>query len=186
MTSPYPEIVMRALELAATWHANQLRKHPVEKIPYIVHPAGVAILLERCGADDETIAAGVLHDVLEDCDVTIEELARATTVRVAKLVAETTEEKGLDWETRKSKHRARLPEISREGLLILAADHVHNLHALVGLLKLSSDTWSMFHSGRDQRIAHEELVFAHLKHRLGRHPLVLEFEKILKILRDFP
>ena len=182
----YPGLIMRSLELAAQWHENQWRRHPIEKIPYIAHPAGVGMLLMQCGMDDEVVSAGILHDVIEDCGITKELLMESTSARVAELVLEASEDKAEAYEERKKRYRDRLANISREGLLIITADHVHNLHALRESLEIASDSWNMFHLGKAYKIDHEEQVLRAVEKRLGRHPLVLEFKRVLEDVRKRP
>ena len=59
--------VERALRVALEAHAGQLRKSP-EPVPYATHCVHVALILARAGADEITLQAGLLHDVLEDCE----------------------------------------------------------------------------------------------------------------------
>lgn len=175
----YPELLIRAVECAAEWHEGQTRKHPTRRIPYIVHPMSVAILLLREGCDDETIAAGLLHDVIEDCGVTTDELAKNMTPRIAELVSWVTEPPKSDpWAARKKAYRDRLVTAPREALLVAAADHVCNLRSLADAARVGSDVWSLFRSDRAARIAHEHAVLDILKERLDS-PLVEELESAL-------
>ncbi|HUR27951.1 MAG TPA: HD domain-containing protein, partial [Planctomycetota bacterium] len=57
----------RALHVAIAAHAGHSRKGD-DSSPYVTHPMHVALMLARFGLDDEVIAAGLLHDVAEDCD----------------------------------------------------------------------------------------------------------------------
>ena len=73
-------------------HEGQTRKG--SSTPYIVHPLHVATMLARAGADEETIQAGVLHDVVEDCEGwTLERLEDEFGPRVREIVAHLTEDK---------------------------------------------------------------------------------------------
>ena len=57
------ELIGRAYDLAKSLHAGQLRKSGE---PYLIHPIAVAVILAQLGMDDETLAGGLLHDVVED------------------------------------------------------------------------------------------------------------------------
>ena len=57
------DIISRAYDVAEEMHRNQLRKSGEE---YLIHPLAVAVILAELGMDSETIAAGLLHDVIED------------------------------------------------------------------------------------------------------------------------
>ena len=65
MTSGYSDRINHALAFAAKHHDRQVRKGA--SLPYLTQPANVAIILARYDQDDETIVAGILHDVVEDC-----------------------------------------------------------------------------------------------------------------------
>jgi len=182
----YPHLIMRAFELASRWHLGQTRKHPSEQIPYIAHPAGVGLLLSRAGADDETVAAGILHDVIEDCGVTKEELAVATSPRVAELVSWVSEPpKSIDWPERKRAYREQLAAAPQEALLIAAADHVHNLQSILTTVQTSEDVWSQFHVKKDAKIAHELAVYEIIAAKV-RSPLVALYASALKEVEQLP
>ena len=68
-------LLKRALDHAAVWHREQKRKYPGIDVPYVSHLAGVAIILARHGFDEDVVAAGALHDCIEDAGVTYEALA---------------------------------------------------------------------------------------------------------------
>src|SRR5512142_934229 len=65
MVIGYSDRINHALAFAAKHHDRQVRKGT--RLPYLTHPASVAIILTRYGQDDETVVAGILHDVIEDC-----------------------------------------------------------------------------------------------------------------------
>jgi len=84
-------LLKRALDQAAVWHQGQKRKYPGVDVPYMSHLAGVALLLAKHGFDDEVVAAGALHDAIEDAGVTAEEIATLFNARVADLVVRVSE-----------------------------------------------------------------------------------------------
>src|ERR1044071_5228879 len=61
----YSDKINHALAFAAKHHDRQVRKGT--RLPYLTHPANVAIILTRYGRDEATVVAGILHDVIEDC-----------------------------------------------------------------------------------------------------------------------
>ena len=61
----YSDRINHALAFAAKHHDQQVRKGT--RLPYLTHPANVALILTRYGRDDQTVVAGILHDVIEDC-----------------------------------------------------------------------------------------------------------------------
>ena len=87
-----------AIEVAARAHRDQLRKGT--DVPYITHPYGVGLMLARAGYDEEVIAAGILHDTVEDTDVTPEQVRETFGARVADIVRGRSEQdKDLPWES---------------------------------------------------------------------------------------
>lgn len=85
------EIVNKALVFASEKHKNQVRK--VSGVPYIVHPMEVASIIATMTNDPEVIAAGLLHDTVEDCGVNPDEIREILGPRVSSLVLSETEDK---------------------------------------------------------------------------------------------
>lgn len=183
--APYPSLPIRALEQAAIWHDGQIRKHPELKIPYIAHPAGVGLMLERAGCDEETIAAGILHDVIEDCGVTADEITALFGSRVALLVKAVSEPpKSVPWRERKAAYIAQLRAAPVEAISIATADHLYNLHSLLTSLRASADAWNMFHADKDEKIRIERQI-----HEIARtrwvHPLVDALGAVIQEVSQF-
>src|SRR5437762_2950541 len=61
----YSDVINHAFAFAAKHHDRQVRKGT--KLPYLTHPANVAVILTRYGRDEATVVSGILHDVVEDC-----------------------------------------------------------------------------------------------------------------------
>ena len=79
-------MIQKAAEFAAKVHAGVFRKG--SRLPYIVHPTEVALIVTVMTSDPEVIAAAYLHDVIEDAGVSYEELKNLFGKRVADLVRE--------------------------------------------------------------------------------------------------
>ena len=77
-------IIDKAKMLAGKAHKGQVRKYT--GLPYIVHPIEVANILQTVNHTDDMVAAALLHDVVEDCDYTVEDIANEVSPAVAKLV----------------------------------------------------------------------------------------------------
>lgn len=75
------KIITRAYEYAKNHHGDQLRKSGE---PYIIHPLQVAYILANLELDESTICAALLHDVAEDTDVTIKDLAKEFSEEIAR------------------------------------------------------------------------------------------------------
>ena len=116
-----------AYGFAADAHAGQRRKGGDS--PYIAHPVEVARLLHAEGvADDELIAATLLHDVVEDTDHTLDEIRQRFGPEVAELVAAMTEDESVEpYEARKEHHRDQVEAAGTRPAMIYGADKLANL-----------------------------------------------------------
>ena len=125
-------LVSEAAELAARRHNGMARKGRGNE-PYINHLAEVANLLSAAteGADAELVAAGWLHDSIEDTETTREELARTFSARVADLVVEVTDDMSLEKPVRRQKQIADAPHKSPGAKLIKIADKISNIGARI-------------------------------------------------------
>jgi guanosine-3',5'-bis(diphosphate) 3'-pyrophosphohydrolase len=121
-------LLLKALAFAAHKHRDQRRKDP-EASPYINHPIALAdVLVNEGGVTDvEVLCAALLHDTVEDTATTPEELAAAFGERVARIVAEVTDDKTLPKAERKRLQVAHAGELSREAKLVKLADKICNL-----------------------------------------------------------
>ncbi len=139
-----------ALELAAVAHRGQLRKGT--DIPYIIHPAAAAMLLLKHGCDEEMAIAALLHDTVEDTDITLEEIRRQFGERVAELVKGASEaDRSAPWEERKNATLQRLKTASPDLAALACADKLHNIISIARDYRGHGDAvWGRFHRGRDQ------------------------------------
>jgi (p)ppGpp synthase/HD superfamily hydrolase len=176
-------LVKRALDFAAVCHKNQKRKYPGVEVPYVSHVAGVALILARHRFDDEIVAAGALHDVVEDCGVTVEALARLFGERVAELVRSTSEaDKSLEWEERKRLYLERFKHESWSAQAVSIADKIDNFSSILVCARDHGDPWGMFKRGRDVQMSSFE-AFARVVASLPPHPLCSEFAAALQAVR---
>lgn len=141
-----------AYELAAEAHRGQTRKDGSS--PYIGHPLAVAGLLREAGLDEETVAAALLHDVVEDSELTVDEVAERFGVGVGELVAALTDDQSIaDYEDRKREHRGRVEEAGPAAAAIYAADKLVNVRELRRLYgKLGEAAAGRFKAPIDLRV----------------------------------
>jgi (p)ppGpp synthase/HD superfamily hydrolase len=167
-------LVKRALDDAAVWHRYQLRKYPNVSVPYVSHAAGVVYSLARHQFDDEVVAAGALHDVIEDCGVTREQLATAFGARVADLVVAVSEhDKTLPWEARKAAYLDRFAQSTWDAQAIAVADKVDNLLSIAVCSRDHGNPWTMFKRGRDAQLTYFA-AFMRIAETLRPHALIDE------------
>lgn len=179
-------LLKRALDMAAVWHRDQLRKYPGVRVPYVSHVAGVAAILSRHGFDEEVVAAGALHDTMEDAGITESELTSLFTARVAELVRLASEEdKSKSWEERKRAYLERFPHKPWEAQAITLADKIDNFESIIVCSEQHGDPWAMFKRGKAAQLERFEALDA-LARGLTPHPLIDEFHAALARVRLVP
>jgi guanosine-3',5'-bis(diphosphate) 3'-pyrophosphohydrolase len=124
------ELIRRALEMADDAHAGQTRNGS-GGMAYIHHPVAVAELLAEHGFGEQTVAAALLHDVVEDSEASIEDVAARFGQPVARLVAALTEDESIEpYERRKDEHRHHVEAVGGDALAIYGADKLSNIRVL--------------------------------------------------------
>jgi GTP diphosphokinase / guanosine-3',5'-bis(diphosphate) 3'-diphosphatase len=121
-------LLLKALAFAAHKHRDQRRKD-AEASPYINHPIALAdVLVNEGGVTDvEVLCAALLHDTVEDTATTHEELVDAFGSRIARIVAEVTDDKTLPKAERKRLQVEHAARLSPEAKLVKLADKISNL-----------------------------------------------------------
>ena len=144
------DLITRAVIFAAEKHADQKRKGT--DIPYIFHPLEVMRLLLDMNAHPELIAAGVLHDTLEDTDTTYEELVREFGEEVADYVSCLSEDKSKAWDERKAQA---IEEADRAGIdlkHLIFADKYANLKSIYEDYRVNGDeVFRRFNAGKEDQ-----------------------------------
>jgi len=145
------DVINRAIEVAAWAHRHQVRKGT--NIPYIAHPFAVGLMLARAGCSDAVVAAGILHDTVEDTELTLEDLRRDFGEEIAGIVAGCTEpDKSVSWEERKTHTIQYMPTAPWEVRAVSCADKLHNLLSIEQAHEtLGEEVWSRFKRGRAQQ-----------------------------------
>lgn len=165
------EVVTRAYEVARARHAGQSRKSGA---PYIVHPVAVAEIVANLGLDTTAIVAALLHDVVEDTEMTLAEVEAQFGPDVASITDGLTKLDRIGFASREAAQaetiRKMVIAMARDirVLLVKLADRLHNMRTL-GYLE----------RGRQERIAQETLeIYAPLASRLGIHHMKWELEDL--------
>ena len=162
MTRGYSDRINHAFAFAAKHHDRQVRKGT--RLPYLTHPANVAVILTCYDQGERTIVAGILHDVIEDCvrdgftrDMLEQRIGDKFGEEVLDTVLAVTlrqvDEEGVELssEERRDDYLARLAAASEEARWVCAADKIHNGSSILADLKRTIDpdtVWSRFSAGR--------------------------------------
>ncbi|WP_163652149.1 HD domain-containing protein [Listeria sp. PSOL-1] len=156
----------KAKIFAANAHLGQKRKITGEK--YFSHPLNVARLLANAGFSEEVVVAGLLHDVVEDTEITSQEIERQFGKPVAELVAAHTENKALSWEERKAHtiETVRLGSLAEKALIV--ADKYDNLLSIqYAFSSEGKRVWSYFKRSYSEQKWYYESVAKEMSFGLG-------------------
>ncbi len=173
--SYYPDadfdLMRRAYEMAEKAHSHQKRSSGE---PYIIHPLNVAATLVKLRMDADSIMAGFLHDVVEDCDVTPEEIEKEVNPAVAQLVVGLTKISKINFKTKEEgqaeNFRKMVVAMAKDIRVVIVklADRMHNMRTL----QYVSDA-------KQKKIAQETLdIYVPLASRLGINSVKSELEDL--------
>lgn len=171
----------KALQFAMEAHKGQVRKNEPEK-PMIIHPIGVGRLLEEYGYDDQVVAAGYLHDVVEDTNYTLSDIEKEFGSDVAMLVERATEsDKSLSWEARKQETIDKTKTLPLRQKLVICADKINNLEDLyIKFQKTDNRDFSLFKRGEDAQKWYFTSLYQSLIH--NEDPSLPLFKRLKKAL----
>ncbi|MFD0674095.1 HD domain-containing protein [Cohnella sp. GCM10027633] len=176
-------LIDQAIEFAA--HAHRKQKRKGTKIPYISHPYAVGLILQKAGCKEEVVAAGILHDTLEDTKATREELSERFGPAVLEIVEGCSEpDKEASWEERKQHTLDYLRNAPLTIRLVACADKLHNIRSVArDLEKHGEETWERFKRGREL----QQWYYTGLVDSLGhasRFPLLEELQEAVAEVFD--
>src|SRR5436305_4598285 len=165
------ELIRKAYEFSQKYHAGQTR---ASGEPYLAHPLEVALVLAEMKMDPVAIAAGLLHDSVEDTSVTIVDIRKEFGEQVAHIVEGVTKISAIDFATREEQQAENLRKMMLamvddiRVVLIKLADRLHNMRTLEHIAP-----------DRRQKIAQETLdIYAPIAHRLGMGKIRGELEDL--------
>jgi (p)ppGpp synthase/HD superfamily hydrolase len=186
----YSDVINHAFAFAAKHHDRQVRKGT--KLPYLTHPANVAVILTRYDRDSDTIVAGILHDVVEDCvrdGYTREMLEQRIGDKFGAKVLDTIlavtyrrhDDEGveLSGEERKADYLKRLGSASEEARWVCAADKIHNASSIITDLRRTIDretVWGRFSGGKAGTVRWYRQVYERLRELGFNAPIMAELD----------
>ena len=188
----YSDVINHALAFAAKHHDRQVRKGT--KLPYLTQPANVAIILTRYGQKDDTIVAGILHDVVADWvrdGYTREMLEQRMGDKFGPDVLETVlsvtnrrhDDDGVELssEDRRNDYLERLSTASEEAKWVCAADKVHHASTILADLRRTVDpetVWTRFGVGRASVVRWYRSVYERLREVGFTAPIMAELDRV--------
>ena len=195
-TTGYSDRINHALAFAAKHHDRQVRKGT--RLPYLTHPANVAIILTRYGCDEPTVVAGILHDVVADCvreSYTAEMLDQRVGDKFGKDVLAVVlavtyrrmDDDGVELaqDEQRDDYLQRLSSASDAALWVCAADKLHNASTILSDLRRTIDpgtVWGRFNGGRDGTVNWFRRVYDRLSEVGFAGPIMLELESVVEAL----
>lgn len=188
----YSDRINHAFAFAAKHHDRQVRKGTA--LPYLTHPANVAVILTRYGQDEDAVIAGILHDVIEDCvrdGYTSQSLCHRIGDKFGQTVLDTvlavthreTDDNGdpLDGEQKKQDYLKRLARAPDRARWVCAADKIHNGSSILADLRRTQDPdtiWSRFKAGREATIRWYRAVHSRLAELGFDAPIMSELDEV--------
>jgi len=161
----------RAFALATEAHGTQLRK---DGLPFVTHPMAAAFIVQELGLDEDSIIAALLHDVVEDTDITLEELGKEFGTSVAVMVEGVTKLTRVQYTSKEEEQmenlRKMLMAMARDirVILIKFADRLHNMRTME----------YMSSTKQKEKAAETMEIYAPIAHRLGMQKIKWEFEDL--------
>jgi len=196
LTQGYSDKVNHAFAFAAKHHDRQVRKGT--KLPYLTHPANVAVILTRYDRDEDTVVAGILHDVVEDCvrdGYTQETLQQRIGDKFGESVLDTLlqvthrklDDDGVELSSqdKKTDYLERLSEAGDAARWVCAADKIHNAHSILSDLRRTVDSqaiWSRFSGARGGTVKWYRDVYERLKTVGFEAPIMEELRESVEAL----
>lgn len=182
------ELVSEAIAFAVKVHDGMRRKK--SDLPYIVHPMEAAVIVGTMTDDQNLIAAAVLHDVVEDAGVTLEEIKEKFGERVWELVASETEDKRADlppsdtWRVRKEESLAVLRNTDDIGVLMVwLGDKLANMRSIYRDWKVEGDgMWQRFNQKNASEQAWYYRSIITLTERLSNTSAWLEYKTLTELV----
>lgn len=187
----YSQKLKNAIKFAIKTHdvyQKQLRKG--KEVAYVTHPLTVGIILAKAGANEDTIAAGILHDTIEDSvsekKVTVEMLTERFGGTVAGLVSSVTEtDKLLSWDDRKSDALAHIENFSQDSILVKSADILSNVTELLDdFARYGEQVFERFNAPKEKFIANQLASINALIVKWPESPLAGDLHKLADNIKE--
>ncbi len=178
-------LTAQAVRFAREWHDGQHRAS--DDAPFVIHPLEVGVLLHNTGAPDEVVAAGVLHDVIEDTSVSHADIGRRFGSRVEQLVEAVTDDETIeDKDERKKAGRRKVQAAGHDAAMIFAADKISKVRELRTRITNARHAGEPSPKDAGRKLAQYDAGLEMLEQVLPGHPLVRQLRFELETLRALP
>ena len=137
----------KAVKFAVEAHQGTERRG--KSYPYIIHPMEAASIVATITSDQEMLAAAILHDTVEDTDVTLEQVREQFGDRVAELVQHETAplDESLPWREKKAAQVKQLVDASYDCKVVALGDKLSNMRGIAwDYRKMGDEVWKLFHA----------------------------------------
>lgn len=167
-----------AIYYATKAHQGQKRKQ--ENIDMIFHPFTVGMILQRNGCDEDIVAAGILHDVVEDTKYTFEDIEKEFGKKIRNYVYDASEpDKTLPWIERKEHTIRQIKNAPLGSKLIVACDKINNLEdSLSNIEKYGKDD-VLSRNPEEQKWYYTNVYESCIKNTNKNHPIFVRYKKVL-------
>lgn len=195
-TTGYSDKINHAFAFAAKHHDRQVRKGT--RLPYLTHPANVAIILTRYACDESIVVAGILHDVVADCvreSYTADMLEQRVGEKFGRDVLSTllavtyrrVDDEGIELaqDEQRDDYLERLSSASDAARWVCAADKLHNASSILSDLRRTIDpgtVWGRFSVGRDGTVNWYRRVYDRLASVGFAGAIMPELESVVEAL----
>jgi (p)ppGpp synthase/HD superfamily hydrolase len=183
----YTQKISDAIRFCIEVHeTDQKQKRKGKDIPYIAHPLTVGIILASAGASEDVIAAGILHDTIEDSSeehkVTPGMIKERFGDHVAELVMSVTESPELSsWEERKTEALGHIASFSHDSLLVKSGDVISNVSEIIDdYAKSGEEVFGRFHRPKEAVIKNYVAVMSAIIEGWGENPLAADLKLLIE------
>ena len=168
-----------AIHTAITTHENQLRK--LDNDLYVAHPLEVGLTLAKNNFSDDVIIAGLLHDTIEDTDMTLDKIESEFGPIVALYVNYCTESNKKDtWKNRKLDYLAKLSEAPIDVLFIVCVDKLTNIKSVFrNAQEMGDHIWDKFNAGYEDQKWYYNAILSLLS-PISDNPLYSEINALVQ------
>lgn len=173
----------KAVKFAVEAHQGTERRG--KGYPYIVHPMEAAAIVATISNDQELLAAAILHDTVEDTDVTIEQIREQFGDRVAELVQHETAplDENMTWREKKTVQVHQLVSAPYDSKVVALGDKLSNMYGIaIDYRRVGDEVWKLFHAPNGQ--SDVEWYYRSLGEALSELSDTLAYQKFVALLEE--